>query len=163
MLFRSMHIPDRAAFFAEALRLLRPGGTLAVGTWAVRDGELTAEERRLVDLVLKHQVMPSLISLEEHARLAGAAGFAEVSFADWSANVANSWDPRFAQVASLEEGGPALMRRLARERGVEVLGYFYAGPVMLKGFESGVVTYGALRAVKPGPESEPGPDAGRAG
>lgn len=144
-----MHFPDRAAFFAEALRLLRPGGTLAVGTWAVRDGELAAQERELVAQVLKHQVMPSLSSLEEHARLAAAAGFAEVSFVDWSANVANSWDPRFAQIASPDEGGPALMRRLARERGVEVLGYFYAGPFMLKGFETGVIKYGAIRGVKP--------------
>lgn len=162
-----MHIPDRAAFFAEALRLLRPGGVLAVGTWAVRDGDLTPPERELVAQVLKHQVMPSLGSLEEHARLAAAAGFAEVCFVDWSANVANSWDPRFAQIAALGgntmpdkdpapgrapagESGRALMRRLARERGVEVLGYFYAGPLMLQGFQSGVITYGAIRAVKPG-------------
>ncbi|MBS2964413.1 methyltransferase domain-containing protein [Actinocrinis puniceicyclus] len=143
-----MHIPDRAAFFAEALRLLRPGGVLAVGTWAVRDGELDPGERELVAQVLKHQVMPSLISLEEHARLAEAAGFAQVDFADWSVNVADSWDPRFARIQSLDDGR-ALMRKLARERGVEVLGYFYAGPIMLKGFETGVLTYGALRGVKP--------------
>jgi tocopherol O-methyltransferase len=151
-----MHIRDRAAFFAEAWRLLRPGGTLAIGTWAVRDGDLDPAQRELVAQVLKHQVMPSLSSLEEHARLADAAGFAQVGVVDWSANVANSWDPRFAQIPAFDEtrlareSGPALMRRLARERGVEVLGYFYAGPIMVKGFETGVITYGAIRGVKPG-------------
>jgi tocopherol O-methyltransferase len=143
-----MHFPDRGAFFAEALRLLRPGGTLAAATWSVCDGELTADGQGLVDDVLRHQVMPSLMSLEEHADLARAAGFDDVSFADWSANVANSWDPAFALIEQFDRG-PAVMRRLARERGVDVLGFFYAGPLMKKGFDTGVITYGALRAVKP--------------
>lgn len=149
------HIEERAAFFAEALRLLRPGGTLAVAAWTVREGELTAQEEDLVAQVLKHQVMPSLVSLQEYGRLAETAGFEQVGIADWSVNVANSWDPQFAQIPTFgqthlaEEHGPALMRRLARERGIEVLGYFYAGPVMLKGFETGVIKYGAIRGVKP--------------
>jgi tocopherol O-methyltransferase len=145
-----MHIPDRAAFFAEALRLLRPGGTLAIGTWAVRDGALTAAEDALVRQILRHQVMPSFSSLEEHERLAHAAGFAAVASADWSAAVANSWDPGFAQIRSFDDGR-ALMRDLARERGVDVLGFFYAGPLMRRGFESGAMRYGAVRAVKPDP------------
>ena len=143
-----MHIPDRAAFFAETLRLLRPGGTLAIATWSVRDGELTAEENDLVEQILKHQVMPSFSSLEEHERLALEAGFEQVASVDWSSAVANSWDPDFALIQQLESGR-AQMRRLARERGVDVLGFFYAGPVMKKGFDTGVMTYGAVRATKP--------------
>jgi tocopherol O-methyltransferase len=145
-----MHIADRGAFFAEARRLLRPGGVLAIATWSVRDGELSAEEHRVVEQILRHQVMPSFSSLEEHERLAVAAGFTEVSSVDWSANVANSWEPTFAQVRELENGR-AMMRDLARDRGVDVLGFFYAGPLMLKGFSTGAVTYGAVRAVAPLP------------
>ncbi len=147
-----MHIPDRAAFFTETLRLLRPGGVLAVATWSVRDGELTAEEDALVGQILRHQVMPSFSSLEEHERLARAAGFDAVASVDWSRAVANSWDPGFALIPKLD--GPRAMRELARDRGVDVLGFFYAGPLMTKGFDTGVMTYGALRAVKPGPDAE---------
>ena len=143
-----MHIPDRAAFFAEALRLLRPGGTLAVATWAVCDGELTAEQDALVGRILRHQVMPSFSSLARHERLAREAGFVDVSSVDWSDAVANSWDPGFAQIRRFEHGR-SLMRELARDRGVDVLGFFYAGPLMKQGFDSGVMRYGALRAVKP--------------
>ncbi|MET7396055.1 methyltransferase domain-containing protein [Dactylosporangium sp. NPDC005572] len=143
-----MHIADRVAFFAEAMRLLRPGGVLAIATWSVRDGELTPEEYRVVDQILRHQVMPSFSSLEEHERLAAAAGFTAVASADWSANVANSWEPTFAQVRELDNGR-SMMRDLARDRGVDVLGFFYAGPLMLKGFETGAMTYGAVRATKP--------------
>ena len=143
-----MHIADRAAFFAEVRRVLKPGGTVAIATWSVRDGELTAEETRVVDQILRHQVMPSFSSLEEHERLAAAAGFADIAIVDWSANVANSWEPGFAQVKELDNGR-SMMRDLARDRGVDVLGFFYAGPLMLKGFETGAVTYGAVRATKP--------------
>ncbi len=143
-----MHIPDRVAFFAETMRLLRPGGTLAIGTWSVRDGELNASEQQVVDQILRHQVMPSFSSLEEHERLATAAGFTDVSIVDWSENVANSWDPDFAKIQQYDRTRSVMME-LARERGTDVLGFFYAGPLMLKGFATGAMTYGAVRAVKP--------------
>ncbi len=145
-----MHLADRPAFFAEAHRLLRPGGTLAVATWAVRDGALDPDEQELVRQILLHQVMPDFSSLEEHERLARTAGFTDVAVADWSRAVANSWDPGFARIPQLDRG-PAAMRDLARTRGVDVLGFFHAGPLMKKGFDTGVITYGALRAVKPRP------------
>ena len=143
-----MHIEDRDAFFGEMRRLLRPGGRLAIATWSQRDGELSAEDEKVVKLVLKHQVMPSFSSLEEHERMARAAGFDEVASVDWSSAVANSWDPEFALVKKPEQGR-ATMVELARERGADVLGFFYAGPLMKKGFDTGVMTYGAVRAVKP--------------
>jgi tocopherol O-methyltransferase len=142
-----MHIADRAAFFAEAWRVLRPGGVLAVASWCVRDGALTADEEALHQQVLRHQVMPPLQSIEEHVRLAAAAGFDEVRSVDWTDAVANSWDPDFALVDL--DNGRAFVRELARDRGVDVLGFFYAGPVMLKAFRTGVMTYGAVRAVRP--------------
>jgi tocopherol O-methyltransferase len=143
-----MHIADRDAFFTEAMRLLRPGGRLAIATWSVRDGALSEPEQGLVDQILKHQVMPSFSSLEEHERMARAAGFAEVASVDWSRAVANSWDPEFALVKKPERGRAAMVE-LARERGADVLGFYYAGPLMKKGFDTGVITYGAIRAVKP--------------
>jgi tocopherol O-methyltransferase len=148
-----MHIASRDAFFAEAMRLLRPGGRLAIATWSVRHGELSEPEQDLVDQILKHQVMPSFSSLPDHEAMARAAGFAEVASVDWSRAVANSWDPEFALVKKPEQGR-ATMVELARERGADVLGFFYAGPLMKKGFDTGVITYGAIRAVKPGARSE---------
>ena len=143
-----MHIPDRPAFFAEAMRVLRPGGVLAVATWCVRDGRLDPAEERLHQQVLRHQVMPPLQSIEEHERMCRAAGFADVAVVDWSAAVANSWDPSFALVAP-PDGGRTFIRDIARDKGVEVLGFFHAGPLMKTGFDTGAITYGALRATRP--------------
>ena len=143
-----IHISDRPAFFAEAFRLLRPGGTLAVATWSVRDGELTVDEEALLQRVLKHQVLPSLSSIEDHAAMAQAARFTGISAADWSPAVAKSWDLDFALVQR-SEYDLSRMTGLARERGVDVLGFFYAAPLMKKGYDTGVLTYCALRATKP--------------
>jgi tocopherol O-methyltransferase len=148
-----MHIADRGAFFAEALRLLRPGGVLAVATWSVRDGELAPDEEELVRLILRHQVMPSLSSPREHEELCRAAGFTDVVLTDWSRAVAHTWDPEFALIRQFDRS-KAMMMELARERGVDVLGYFHAGPLMKQGFDTGVIGYDALRAAKPGPHPD---------
>ena len=145
-----MHLPDRPAFFAEAMRLLRPGGTLAVATWSVREGELDDAEQDLVRQILQHQVMPDFSSLEEHERQAAAAGFAESPrwTGAWPSPTPGTRPSRQIQAV---RAGQTVMRQLARERGVDVLGFFHAGPLMKKGFDTGVVTYGAVRATKPEP------------
>jgi tocopherol O-methyltransferase len=143
-----MHIEDRAAFYREMMRLLRPGGRLAVASWCVRDGQLAPQEDLLVQQVMRHQVMPRFISLEEHERIAVATGFTDVAHVHWTKNVARSWDSTFTDIRHLDNGR-AMMRDLARDRGVEVLGFFYAGPLMLRAYETGAMTYGAVRAAKP--------------
>ena len=88
--------------------------------------------------------MLTITGLDELTGRVGAEGRL-----DWSAAVANSWDPTFALVAP-PEGGRTFIRDIARDKGVEVLGFFYAGPLMKSGFDTGVITYGALRGVRPG-------------
>jgi tocopherol O-methyltransferase len=137
------------------MRVLRPGGVLAVASWCVRDGQLDPAEERLHQQVLRHQVMPPLQSIEDHERMCRAAGFTDVAAVDWSAAVSNSWDPIFALVPP-PDGGRTFIRDIARDKGVEVLGFFYAGPLMKAGFDTGAITYGALRATRPLP-GQPAP------
>jgi tocopherol O-methyltransferase len=109
---------------------------------------LTPREGQLLRLILRHQVMPSLSSIPEHEELGRQAGFTAIRTADWSGAVSNSWDPAFALTPPVERGNSYMME-LARGRGVDVLGFFYAGPLMKEGYDSDVIRYGVLRANKP--------------
>ncbi|MEO0854417.1 MAG: methyltransferase domain-containing protein, partial [Cyanobacteria bacterium J06648_11] len=40
------HMPDKRQFLSECLRVLKPGGRLALATWCHRAGELSADERK---------------------------------------------------------------------------------------------------------------------
>jgi tocopherol O-methyltransferase len=142
------HMPDRSEFFAEAWRVLRPRGTLAVSTWYINDGELTADAEALLNQIYERQAIPSLQSLATYERLCRAAGFVDVVARDWTRYVRRTYDIEFTQVERLDTDR-SYIRNLARSRGVEVLRFFYAIPLMNKAYDTGVMHYGALRATKP--------------
>lgn len=78
----AFHFPDRRQFFAEAARLLRPGGTIALADLVVARGA----SRRLVDRVGRAVAgrfwqipRENLITVDEYRGQLEAAGFAEVA------------------------------------------------------------------------------------
>ncbi len=143
------HIPDRAAFLAEALRVLRPGGVLAVSTWCVRDGELDAEAAGLLAEIYERQAIPSLPPMADYGRWCRQAGFADVRVADWTPYVRNTWDTEFAGVERLDLEDHSFLRDLARRKGVAALQFFYAIPLMKRAYDDGVMCYAAVAARKP--------------
>lgn len=66
------HFPDRARFFAEALRVLKPGGRLAGQDWLAGEGMHGAP---LVRRICATWAIPSLDSVSGYAGLMQAAGF----------------------------------------------------------------------------------------
>jgi tocopherol O-methyltransferase len=144
------HMPDRAAFFAEAYRVLQVEGIVAVSTWCLRDGPLTSEDERLLSQIYQRQAIPSLQPAREYEAAARASGFAEVRVADWTDNVRRTWDTDFTGVERLDRDG-SFVRDLARAKGVDVLRFFYAIPLMKKAYDTGVMRYCAIRGTKPTP------------
>ena len=75
-----IHVPDKEALYADALRVLRPGGQLLIGDWLRRDGDAVDaaarafEDRSGGDFVL--------ISLPDLAALVAQAGFVEIETED---------------------------------------------------------------------------------
>ena len=107
-----VQIPDKAAVFSDAYRLLRPGGRLIVSDW-LRDGSGSYSEEMLEFFRLEGIAYNMANVAETTAALAGV-GFREIEVRD-----RNAWYCSLArrELAALEgELRPLVSERIGRER-----------------------------------------------
>lgn len=87
----SEHMPDKAAFFAQARRVLQPGGRLVVCAWLSREAPTAAQVRWLLEPICREGRMPHLGTENEYRQLAAEAGFVVERFQDVTREVARTW------------------------------------------------------------------------
>ena len=90
------HMPDKAVFAKELLRVLKPNGVLVVADWNQRDDRqvpLNFIERVIMRQLLDQWSHPQFASIEGFAEELAATGFAagEVITADWTKETLPSW------------------------------------------------------------------------
>ncbi|MBF2096756.1 MAG: methyltransferase domain-containing protein [Gloeomargaritaceae cyanobacterium C42_A2020_066] len=90
------HMPDKAQFAKELLRVLRPGGVLVVADWNQRDARhkpLNLWERQVMRQLLDQWAHPEFASIEHFAELLEATGLTQgpVVTADWTVETLPSW------------------------------------------------------------------------
>ncbi len=90
------HMPDKAVFAQELLRVLKPGGTLVVADWNQRDDRqkpLNAWERPVMRQLLDQWAHPEFSSIEGFSELLEATGYVEgkVITDDWTQQTLPSW------------------------------------------------------------------------
>ncbi|NJK37591.1 MAG: methyltransferase domain-containing protein [Oscillatoriales cyanobacterium RM2_1_1] len=141
------HMPDKAVFARELLRVLKPGGILVVADWNQRDDRqkpLNFWERPVMQQLLDQWSHPAFASIEGFSELLTATGLAtgEVITADWTAQTLPSWLDSIWQgvarprglvqfgvsgfVKSLREVPTILLMRLAFGTGLCRFGMFRA-------------------------------------
>lgn len=143
------HMPDKAIFAKELMRVLKPGGMLVVADWNQRDDRqkpLNFWERPVMQQLLDQWSHPAFSSIEGFAELLEATGFVEggVTTADWTEHTLPSWlDAIWQGVARpsglVRFGLPGLIKSL---REVPTL------LLMRLAFGTGLCRFGMFRAVR---------------
>jgi MPBQ/MSBQ methyltransferase len=141
------HMPDKAQFARELLRVLKPGGILVVADWNQRDDRqvpLNFWEKPVMQQLLDQWSHPAFSSIEGFSELLEATGMVngKVTTADWSQETLPSWIDSIWQgivrpqglvkfglagfVKSLREVPTLLLMRLAFGSGLCRFGMFRA-------------------------------------
>ena len=141
------HMPDKAVFARELLRVLKPGGILVVADWNQRDDRtipLNFWEKPVMKQLLDQWSHPAFSSIEGFAELLAATGLVEgeVITDDWTPETLPSWIDSIWQgvvkpkglflfgfsglIKSLREVPTLLLMRLAFGAGLCRFGMFRA-------------------------------------
>ncbi|MDQ0733060.1 class I SAM-dependent methyltransferase [Arthrobacter sp. B1I2] len=87
----SEHMGDKPRFFAEAHRVLSPGGRFVVCAWLAETDASRWKVRHLLEPICREGRLPSMGTREEYEAMAMAAGFAVSGYEDVSCRVARTW------------------------------------------------------------------------
>ncbi|MEV6947388.1 methyltransferase domain-containing protein [Streptomyces sp. NPDC051172] len=141
-------MPDKRAFLAECLRVLKPGGTLLVATWCARDDALAPDETRLLHRIYRDFVVSHVLPLDRYGVLADELGLTGIRTADWSERVWDTWKLSTDIVKPVVRD-PSMIWKLVRAKGMDIFRFLNSVPLMKQAYERGVMRYGVLRATKP--------------
>lgn len=145
------HMPDKQRYADELLRVLRPGGLLAVADWNRRDpadGAMNRRERWVMRQLLDqwaHPEFASIRSLQRNLQMSAWGNGIQVATGDWTRATLPSW------IDSIAEG----VRRPAAVLGLgpgAVLQGLRETPTLLLmdwAFRHGLMQFGVFRGRKP--------------
>ncbi len=114
----SEHMQDKARFFNEAFRTLRPGGRLGVYAWLVRERPRAWEVKYMLEPICREGRLPSMGTEGDYRALAAEAGFCITGFEDLSRRVRRTWSICAYRVAARLLTRPEY-RRFIRDKGAE--------------------------------------------
>jgi MPBQ/MSBQ methyltransferase len=152
------HMPNKAVFAKELLRVLTPGGVLVVADWNQRDDRqapLRGWEKPVMRQLLDQWSHPAFASIEGFSELLEATGLVNgrVVTEDWTAQTLPSWLDSIWQGVLRPEG----LVRFGLKGFVKSMREVPTFLLMRLAFGNGLCRFGMFRALKadvPGPASE---------
>lgn len=158
------HMPDKAVFARELMRVLKPGGVLVVADWNQRDVRATSQngnrqiplagwEKTVMQQLLDQWSHPAFSSIEGFSELLAATGYVvgQVTTADWTEQTLPSWLDSIWQGIARPKGlvsfGVAGFIKSLREVPTILL--------MRLAFGAGLCRFGMFRAVRAEGSDEP--------
>jgi MPBQ/MSBQ methyltransferase len=143
------HMPDKAVFAKELMRVLKPGGVLVVADWNQRDERqkpLNFWEKPVMKQLLDQWSHPAFASIEGFSELLSQTGLVqgEVKTADWTQATLPSWLDSIWQGVARPQGlvrfGVSGLIKSVREVPTLLL--------MRLAFGTGLCRFGMFRAVR---------------
>lgn len=145
------HMPDKQRYADELLRVLRPGGRLAIADWNRRDcadGAMTRFEKWVMRQLLEQWAHPEFASIPSLRRNLESSPWStglKVDTADWSSATLPSWLDSilegFRRPRSVLGLGPRAVLQGLRETPTILLMHW--------AFSTGLMRFGVFRARKP--------------
>ncbi|MET4589760.1 class I SAM-dependent methyltransferase [Arthrobacter sp. 754] len=141
----SEHMVDKPRFFAEAHRVLAPGGRFVVCAWLAETDASGWKVRHLLEPICREGRLPSMGTREEYEAMARAAGFTVNGYEDVSHRVARTWTicARLLVKALLADRQTRRLALGARNR-IFVLSI----PRLILAYRTGAMRYGILTLSK---------------
>jgi tocopherol O-methyltransferase len=141
----SEHMVDKPRFFAEAHRVLSPGGRFVICAWLAETGASGWKVRHLLEPICREGRLPSMGPREEYEAMARAAGFAVAGYEDVSSRVARTWPICAGRLVKLllTDGET---RRLAL--GARTRNSFLGIPRLILAYRTGAMRYGIFTLAK---------------
>jgi len=144
----SEHMVDKPRFFAEAHRVLRPGGRLVVCAWLAKSAPSAFEVGHLLEPICREGRLPGMGSREDYEAMAAAAGFVASGFEDIGRQVGKTWAICMRRVAAGLVTDPAL-RRMALSRATRNRSFLLSLPRLWYALRTGAMRYGVFAWQKP--------------
>jgi tocopherol O-methyltransferase len=132
---------DKAGFFAEAYRVLKPGGRLVVCAWLAAEDAGKPAIDYLLEPICREGRMPSMGTPSDYRRLAEAAGFRLVSFEDISRQVRRTWTICLRRFLFKLMTDPAYIRLVASPRTRNRI-FALSLPRLILAYWTGAMRYG---------------------
>jgi len=135
------HYENKEKFFARAIKLLKPDGTLAIIDWFKRDNLSAKDSERFIKPIEKGMLV-ELKTMNEYKKIFENNGLKITSFENISKNCAKTWDISLDIIKNRD------FWNLAFRHGSEFVKFLRSFKAMKAGFASNNFVYGLIVAKK---------------
>ncbi|XVF56638.1 hypothetical protein PTKIN_Ptkin06aG0135900 [Pterospermum kingtungense] len=142
------HMPDKAKFVNELVRVAAPGGKIIIVTWCHRDlgpheESLQPWEKKLLNRICDAYYLPEWCSTADYVKLLQSLFVQDIKAADWSQHVAPFWPAVIRSALTWKGFISLLLSGIKTIRGALVM------PLMIEGYQKGVIKFAIITCRKP--------------